>query len=119
VDEDGYVYVVGRLSDLIIRGGVNISPGEVERALRGHPSVVDVSVIGLPDDIYGERVVAVVISDGTTLDEDSLRLHAERSLTAYKRPSEYVQVDRFPVTGTGKVDRRSLAAQLARASESI
>jgi long-chain acyl-CoA synthetase len=113
VDQDGYVYVVGRLSDLIIRGGVNISPGEVERAVREHPAVVDVSVVGLPDDIYGERVVAAVISDDATLDVDSLRLHAERSLTAYKRPSDYVKVDHFPVTGTGKVDRRSLAAQLA------
>ncbi|MFC7359328.1 class I adenylate-forming enzyme family protein [Nocardioides astragali] len=111
MDEDGYVFVVGRLSDVIIRGGINISPGEVERALRMHPDVLDVTVVGLQDDMYGERVVAAVVA-AEGLDVDALRAHAEETLTAYKRPSEYVVVNEFPVTSTGKVDRRALAARL-------
>jgi long-chain acyl-CoA synthetase len=111
IDEDGFVYVVGRLSDVIIRGGINISPGEVERVLREHPQVVDVSVLGLDDDIYGERVVAVVVG-GDEFDVAALEQYARGHLTSYKLPSEYVVVDSLPVTTTGKVDRRALAAGL-------
>jgi long-chain acyl-CoA synthetase len=66
VDEEGYVYVVGRLSDVIIRGGTNISPAEVERVLQQHPSVGEVAVVGLPDDVYGQRVVAAIVPRNAT-----------------------------------------------------
>jgi long-chain acyl-CoA synthetase len=108
IDEDGFVHVVGRLSDLIIRGGVNISPGEVERALRQHAAVADVAVVGLHDEMYGQRVVAAIVP-ANGLDLDELSAHAAATLTSYKRPSEYVLVEEFPVTTTGKVDRRALA----------
>lgn len=111
VDDEGYVYVVGRLSDVIIRGGINISPSEVERVLREHPHVVDVSVVGLNDEVYGERVVAVVVGR-PGFDLAGLQNHAKAHLTAYKLPGEYVVVDQLPVTTTGKVDRRALKSSL-------
>lgn len=111
VDDEGFVYVVGRLSDVIIRGGINISPSEVERVLRDHPQVVDVSVVGLSDEVYGERVVAVVVGR-PGLNRVGLEKHAKDHLTAYKLPGEYVFVDHLPVTTTGKVDRRALRSRL-------
>lgn len=112
MDSDGYVYVVGRLSDLIIRSGVNISPAEVERVVRTHPAVAEVAVVGLPDEIHGQRVVAAVVPQ-TVLDVADLDAHVRRSLTGYKVPSQYVVVDRLPVNATGKIDRRALASSLS------
>lgn len=112
VDEDGYVYVVGRLSDLIIRGGVNISPAEVEGAIRMCDGVDDAAVVGLPDEVYGQRVVAAVVAR-QDLDPDALRQQVNRRLTSYKVPSEFVVVDSLPVSATtGKTDRRALADML-------
>lgn len=114
VDDGGYVYVVGRLSDLIIRGGTNISPAEVERVVRSHPGVGAVAVVGLPDDIYGQRVVAAVVPAVADLDLDDLQSYARANLTNFKVPSEYIVVDSLPLSSTtGKVDRRSLAATLS------
>ncbi|WP_183408107.1 class I adenylate-forming enzyme family protein [Nocardioides pocheonensis] len=111
VDHEGYVYVVGRLSDVIIRSGVNISPAEVERVVRLHPGVGEVAVLGLPDEIHGQRVVAAVVPRAM-LDVSELDQHVRGHLTGYKVPSEYVVVDSLPVNATGKIDRRSLAAAL-------
>jgi long-chain acyl-CoA synthetase len=117
VDADGYVYVVGRLSDLIIRGGVNISPAEVERVVRLHPSVADAAVVGLPDEVYGERVVAAVTAEDS-LDTSELDQLVRSHLSSYKVPSEYVLLDRLPVNATtGKVDRRRLAERLSERGE--
>lgn len=113
IDEDGYVHVVGRLSDVIIRGGVNISPAEVERVLRTHPAVADAAVVGLADEVQGQRVVAVVVPAGA-VDLQDLDSHARRHLTGYKVPSQYVVADQLPVNATtGKIDRRAMAAGLA------
>jgi acyl-CoA synthetase (AMP-forming)/AMP-acid ligase II len=83
MDDEGYVYVVGRLSHLIIRGGTNISPAEVERVLRDHDNVADVAVVGLPDEVYGQRVVAAIVPDGQ-LDEADLHAFAAAKLTSHK-----------------------------------
>lgn len=117
VDEDGYVYVVGRLSDLIIRGGSNISPAEVERVLRDHPAVRDASVVGLPDPVYGQRVVAAVVAaDPHSFDHDAVAAFCASRLTSYKVPSDYVLVPELPQnTTTGKVDRRRVASALREA----
>lgn len=114
VDDNGYVYVVGRLSDMIIRGGSNISPAEVERVLREHPCVRDASVVGLPDETYGQRVVAVLVTaDGATVDPAELKRFAGEQLAAYKLPGEFVVVADLPQNSTtGKVDRRQVAAAL-------
>jgi long-chain acyl-CoA synthetase len=114
LDSEGYVYVVGRLSDLIIRSGVNISPAEVERIISTHDAVAQAAVMGLPDEIHGQRVVAAVVAR-TSLDLSELDAHVRQHLTAYKVPSDYVVVGSLPVNSTtGKIDRRALASSLLR-----
>ena len=115
MDEDGFVYVVGRLSDMIIRGGSNISPAEVERALREDPDIRDATVVGLPDPVYGQAVAAaVVIESGATFDPDHIRRGLGERLATYKVPTRLVRVDRLPNNATtGKVDRRAVAALMS------
>jgi long-chain acyl-CoA synthetase len=114
VDEDGFVYVVGRLSDVIIRGGTNISPAEVERVLQQHQSISDVAVVGIPDDIYGQRIVAAVVPQpGASLDTDELKAFTAARLSSYKVPSQFVTVDALPVNlTTGKISRRDVVSLL-------
>jgi len=113
IDADGFVYVVGRLSDMIIRGGSNVSPAEVERVLREHPSVRDVCVVGLPDDIYGQRVAAAVVPASEGFDAEALTAFAADQLPAFKVPTSYHVVDQLPLNPrTDKVDRRCVAEQL-------
>lgn len=114
MDTDGYVYVIGRLSNLIIRNGVNISPAEVERVIRTHDAVAEVAVVGLPDEIHGQRVVAAVVPR-TSLDVAELDAHVRQHLTGYKVPGDYVVLDSLPVNATtGKIDRRALGSCLLR-----
>jgi long-chain acyl-CoA synthetase len=116
VDERGYVYVRGRLSDMIIRGGANVSPAEVEAVLLTHPGVREAAVVGLPDPSYGEQVVAVVVPEAGTdrLDERQLAEHCAGALAGYKRPARFVVVPHLPRNAnTGKVQRRQVAAELA------
>jgi long-chain acyl-CoA synthetase len=114
IDADGYVYVVGRLSDLIIRAGVNISPAEVERVVRDHDDVEDVAVVGLADEMYGQRVVAAVVArQGKSIDIDDLERFATERLTAYKVPSAFITMDELPLNANGKVSRKDVAAELA------
>lgn len=106
VDEDGYLHVVGRLKDTIIRGGTNINPHEVEDHLRAHPGVRDACVVGRPDADLGERAVAFVVGS-LTLDE--VRRHLEaRGVARYKWPEFLELVPELPLKGPGKVDRRLL-----------
>jgi long-chain acyl-CoA synthetase len=114
IDHDGYVYVVGRLSDLIIRGGTNISPSEIERVLNEHESVGEAAVVGLPDEIYGQRVVAAVVpGTASGVDEAELRAYCKARLSSYKVPSAFVVVDALPVNATtGKLNRKDVAALL-------
>lgn len=119
VDEDGYVYVVGRMSDVIIRGGTNISPAEIEAVINTHPAVAQTAVVGLPDEIYGQRVVAAVTLRSDSCSGDELRAFVADRLSAYKVPSEFVVVDELPVnTTTSKVDKKALLSRL-RAAQSI
>ncbi|MEU9329993.1 class I adenylate-forming enzyme family protein [Streptomyces canus] len=119
VDESGYVYVVGRLSDMIIRGGSNVSPAEVERVLREHPAVRDACVVGLPDETYGQSVAAALVPEDREaegIDSDALKAFVASRLASYKVPSAFHVVDRLPQnTTTGKVDRRQVATALAEA----
>ena len=109
VDEEGFVRIVDRIKELIITGGFNVAPSEVEEAIRRHPDVEDVAVVGLPDAHSGEQVVAaVVLRDGATLDEASIRARARDELTAYKVPKRVVQVDDLPRSLIGKVLRRQV-----------
>jgi long-chain acyl-CoA synthetase len=106
LDEDGYLYLDGRREDLIISGGVNVYPVEVENVLGEHPGVRDVAVFGLPDDDWGQRVCAAFVGDA---DPDLLRDHVRERLVPAKRPKDYYPVPSLPRTATGKVRRLELA----------
>jgi oxalate---CoA ligase len=108
VVEDGYLRLVGRIKELIIRGGENISPVEVENVLRSHRAVSDAAVFGLPDEKYGEVVVAAVSLRGKA-DDGVLRRHCRRHLTSAKVPVAIHVLDEIPRTATGKLQRRRIA----------
>ena len=113
IDADGFVKIVDRIKELIITGGFNVAPSEVEDALRSHPSVADVAVVGLPSDHSGEEVVAaVVLAPGAELDEQGLRDYVRPSLAAYKVPKRVVAVDELPRSLIGKVIRRQVRDRL-------
>ncbi len=114
--DDGYCVVTGRLKDLIIRGGENLSPKEIEDFLHTHPDVRDVQVIGVPDDKYGEEVCACILMrpGRTALDADAVRRFCAGRIAHYKIP-RYVQiVDEYPMTATGKVRKADLRVHAAR-----
>ena len=114
LDADGYLYLSGRRHDLIISGGVNVYPAEVEAALLEVDGVAEVAVFGVPDEAWGERVVAAVVGS-PRLDLDDVRAHAARRLAPYKRPKAYVRADDLPHTATGKLLRRDVAAHVGLA----
>ena len=109
VAEDGFVRIVDRIKELIITGGFNVSPSEVEEALVGHPDVLEAAAVGLPGKNGGEEVAAaVVLRDGAALDEQGLREYSRRFLTPYKIPRRIVAVEELPKSLIGKVLRRKV-----------
>ena len=112
MDADGYLYVEGRLDDVIVRGGENISPGEVEDVLRAHPSVREVAVLGLPDDEWGEKIVAVVVLKGEVADGE-LKSWAKERLRSTKAPEQIHVRAELPYNEMGKLLRRELRRELA------
>jgi 2-furoate---CoA ligase len=111
LDEDGDLWIVGRVDDMIISGGENIHPLEVEDVVATHPAVREVAVIGAPDDRWGQRVVAVVVAEGN-LTADELDTHCLASaLARFKRPREYRFVDALPKSSAGKILRRALRSE--------
>ncbi len=114
LDEAGYLFIEGRLDDVIVRGGENISPGEIEDALRLHPSVADVAVLGVPDNEWGERVAAVVVARGQA-NADELKAWVRGRLRSTKVPSDIQFRAELPYNETGKLLRRVLKAQMIEA----
>jgi len=111
IDEDGHVMIVGRLKDLIIRGGVNISPVEIDNILSRHPGIVEGAAVGIPDRIYGEEVIAYVVAQpGSRLSAQDIIAHCGRYLAAFKTPKDVLFVDALPKNARGKLDRKQLAA---------
>jgi acyl-CoA synthetase (AMP-forming)/AMP-acid ligase II len=106
-DPNGYIYAVGRMSDVINRGGEKIDPAEVEEALRAHPDVADAAVTGYPDADLGENVGVVIVAR-RSLDEDELRTHVRARLAPHKVPARVLFVDEIPLTELGKVSRRDV-----------
>jgi len=114
--DDGYLYLKGRIDDMIITGGINVFPGEIEEAVLNHPAVSECIVIGLPNDRWGQQVTAFVICrEATTADELSDFID-KTSLSSYKKPREYHFVNEFPRGNTGKINRKLLRDQILRAN---
>jgi acyl-CoA synthetase (AMP-forming)/AMP-acid ligase II len=112
VDDRGYYKIAGRLKDVIIRGGENISPREIEQLLIEHPSVTDVAVIGIPDPLWGEQVAAFIRSvPGHPFEPEMLRAYCREQLAPHKTPHHWIEVDRFPRTPSGKVKKFVLREQ--------
>jgi fatty-acyl-CoA synthase len=114
LDAGGYLFVEGRLDDVIVRGGENLSPGEIEEVLLQHPGVADAAVIGVPDDQWGEAVAAVIVlSDGGTADAADLRAWVAERLRSTRAPERIEFRAELPYNETGKLLRRVLKAELA------
>jgi fatty-acyl-CoA synthase len=112
MDEEGYVNIVGRSKDMVIRGGENVYPREVEEFLYGHPDIADVQVIGVPDERYGEELMAWVIPrGGAAVDADAVRAFCNGRIAHYKVPRYVKLVDAFPMTVTGKVQKFKMREQ--------
>jgi acyl-CoA synthetase (AMP-forming)/AMP-acid ligase II len=112
-DTEGYLYLVDRKKDLIISGGPNIYPTEIERVLHELPGIAQVAVVGATDDTYGERVVAFVVRTGDRdLSDEEVVAHCRAHLAGYKKPRQVVFVDDLPKTVTGKIKKQDLRATL-------
>jgi fatty-acyl-CoA synthase len=116
MDQRGYLTITGRLKDMIIRGGENIYPREIEDVLGAHPEVAAVTVIGVPDEKWGEQVGAVVIPGDRRRppDPEALRAYCRERLAHYKAPSFWYFVDSLPATSTGKTQKFVLRDQGVR-----
>jgi fatty-acyl-CoA synthase len=112
MDQDGYVNIVGRSKDMIIRGGENVYPREIEEFLFTHPAIREVQVVGVPDERYGEEIVALVIArEPGTIDPEETREFCRGKIAHYKIPRHVIPVDEFPMTITGKVQKFKLREQ--------
>jgi fatty-acyl-CoA synthase len=112
MDDDGYLNIVGRIKDMVIRGGENIYPREVEEFLYGHPDIVDVQVIGVPDERYGEELMAWVrLREGATLTVDDVAAFCRGRIAHHKIPRYLHVTDEFPMTVTGKVQKYRMREQ--------
>ena len=116
MDEDGFLYLADRKSDMVLSGGANIYPAEVEAALEAHPQVRSSAVIGMPDDDLGQRVHAIVQVEGE-LDDEELREHMTERLVRYKVPRTFEYVDEPLRDDAGKVRRSALRAERIAAIE--
>ncbi len=111
LDDDGYLFIQDRIKDMIISGGENIYPAQVESALYGHPDIADIAVIGIPDDRWGEAVKAVVVrKPGSALTQDALIDYAKQQIAGFKCPKSVDFIDALPRNPSGKILRRELRA---------
>jgi acyl-CoA synthetase (AMP-forming)/AMP-acid ligase II len=116
LDEDGYLFIVGRAKELIKRGGLSVYPAEIDNKLNAHPSVADAIAFSLPHPTLGEELVAAVVPRAnTTLSVAELKAYLARGLSSYKVPTEIVLVPAIPKNETGKALRREMATKLASA----
>ncbi|CAM5442358.1 AMP-binding protein [Thauera mechernichensis] len=106
IDDEGYCNIVGRIKDMVIRGGENIYPREIEEFLYAHPKVLDVQVVGIPDQRFGEELCAwIIVREGEGLTEDEVRAYCQGQIAHYKIPRYIRFVDSFPMTVTGKIQK--------------
>ena len=112
-DDDGYLYIVGRSKDMLISGGVNIYPSEIEAVLHDHPAIAEVAVVGRPDPEWGERPVAFVELRPRRAHSTGYEIGAASAWPRSKVPDEFIAVDTFPRTSTGKIRKVELREHLA------
>lgn len=113
LDDEGFLFVSGRLDDVIVRGGENLSPGEIEAVLRAHPDVADCAVVGVPDTQWGEAVAAAIVPrEGAALDPEALRGFVRERLRSSRTPERIELCDALPYTETGKLLRRRVREQV-------
>ncbi|PQM49074.1 3-[(3aS,4S,7aS)-7a-methyl-1,5-dioxo-octahydro-1H-inden-4-yl]propanoyl:CoA ligase [Mycobacterium talmoniae] len=109
LDDDGFLFITDRIKDMIVAGGVNIYPAEIEKALVEHPAVVDAAVIGIPHDDFGEQPLAfIVAANGARPTDDDLVAFLDGRLASYKRPRKFIYVDELPLNPAGKVLKTAL-----------
>jgi len=116
LDADGYLYLRGRIDDMIISGGINILPNEIEEAVLGHPAVSECVVIGLPSEQWGQQVTAFVICTSSVTEAELAEHLDARGLASYKKPREYRFVNELPRGNTGKVSRKLLREQVVKST---
>jgi acyl-coenzyme A synthetase/AMP-(fatty) acid ligase len=117
LDADGYLYLDGRLDDVIVRGGENLSPGEIEDALRSHPAVEEAAVVAAPSEEWGEEPVAFVVAEaGADIAEPELRAWVRERLRSAKTPAAVLFRPALPYSATGKLLRRTLRDEAERLS---
>lgn len=114
LDEEGFLHIVGRRKEIIIRGGFNVYPREVEDRLHAHPAVLDVAVVGLPHEVYGEVACAcIVLVEGAIVTGEEIKEFCREALAEYKVPDLVRFLDSFPMTGSGKIRRVELARMIS------
>ena len=117
LDEDGFVFVTGRIKELIIKGGENIAPREIDEVLMKHPAVLEAAAVGIPDDNYGQEIIAcLILKPGATCNADELREYCESALGPYKTPKQFHIVEDLPKGPSGKVQRLKLIDLVRRPS---
>ena len=108
-DDEGFLYICDRKKDMIISGGMNIYPAEIEAALEAHPDIYEAAVFGIPNEEWGESVHAIIVRrPGADLDDDAVVAHARAHLAGYKVPRSIGWMDELPKTGSGKILKREL-----------
>ncbi len=114
MDADGYIFITDRKKDLIIKGGENISPTEIEEGIYAHPAISEAAVFGVADDRFGENLAAaVVLRSGTTMTEAELQEHLSGHVAKFKIPVRVVFLDELPKNNTGKIQKRALRDRFA------
>jgi fatty-acyl-CoA synthase len=109
MDEEGYIHIVDHAKDMIIRGGENLYPREIEEFLYTHPEVSGVQIYGVPDEKYGEQVAAaIILKEDASVTEEDIKEHCRENLARYKVPGYFDFVEEFPMTGSGKIQRFKL-----------
>ncbi len=114
IDDEGYLFCEGRLDDVIVRGGENMSPGEIEDVLREHPQVDDVAVLGVPDNDWGEKVAAVIVPKDGQPSTGELAAWVRDRLRSSKTPEVWEFREALPYNDTGKLLRRQLKAEMSK-----
>jgi long-chain acyl-CoA synthetase len=115
LDEDGFLFVSDRIKDMIIRGGENIYPAEIEGIIHEFPGVAEAAVIGVPDEVYGESVVAFVVPmPGESLDAEAMIAHVKNNTAPFKAPRKVIMAESLPKSAVGKILKRELRQMAAK-----